>query len=151
MSTFQDILNKPANQIEKPTPIPMGTYLFLVDGQPKFDKSPKQQTDFVEFQCRVLQPGQDVDVAAIQEFESKFGPINGRQMRLSFFDAWKLANKDGTGFLDHLGVDTTKALGEAISEAPGRQFYGTVTHKPSINQSTGEVNIYANITGTAKV
>jgi hypothetical protein len=142
------------SEVEKPTPIPVGTYLFTVDGQPRFDKSTKKQTEFVEFTCRILQPGPDVDATALSEYQAKFGSPTGKQMKLTFYEGqeWRLVNKDGTGFLDHLGVAAASpSVSAAISQAPGQQFWGTVTHRPSTNQQTGEVNVYAEISQTAKV
>jgi hypothetical protein len=150
MSTFQDILNKPASSIEPPKLFPIGTYLWLVEGQPRFDKSKQKQTDFVEFTCRCLQPGPDVDAAAAAEAN-----VTGKTRTMTFYlteDAvFRLSNKDGTGFLNHLDVDTDKPLGQAISEAPGRQFWGTITHRSNTNPQTGEVRIFAEISSTAKV
>lgn len=150
MSTFQDILNKPASEIEPPKLFPIGTYLWLIEGQPRFDKSKQKQTDFVEFNCRCLQPGPDVDPAAADEAK-----VIGKTRNLTFYiteDAlFRLANKDGSGFLNHLGVDTNQSLSAAISEAPGRQFWGTISHRSNVNQQTGEVRIFAEINQTAKV
>jgi hypothetical protein len=153
MSTFQDILNRPSSEIERPKPLPPGTYLFLVEGQPRFDKSSKKQTDFVEFTCRILQPGDDVDKAALAEVPG--GTAIGKQMKLTFYlteDAiFRLVNKDGTGFLNHLGIDLGPPLGQLISEAPGRQFFGSVKHRSVTNDQTGEVSIFSEIGSTAKV
>jgi hypothetical protein len=118
------------------------------------DKSTKKQTEFVEFTCRILQPGPDVDATALSEYQAKFGSPTGKQMKLTFYEGqeWRLVNKDGTGFLDHLGVAAASpSVSAAISQAPGQQFWGTVTHRPSTNQQTGEVNVYAEISQTAKV
>jgi hypothetical protein len=152
-ATFSSILDRPSSEIERPKPLPPGTYLFLVEGQPRFDKSTKKQTDFVEFTARILQPGNDVDPAAMAEVPG--GTAVGKTMKLTFYlteDAvFRLINKDGTGFLNHLGIEVGPPLGQLISEAPGRQFWGTVKHRSVENQQTGEVSIFSEIGSTAKV
>jgi hypothetical protein len=151
MTTFQDILNKPASSIESPKPLPVGTYLWLVEGQPRFDKSSKKQTPFVEFTCRCLQPQGDVDTQALAELPSAIGSSKKMTFYLTEDAAFMLMNKDGNGFLNHLGISADQPLGQAISQAPGNQFLGTIRHRSNTNDQTGEVRIFAEIGQTAKV
>ena len=53
---FSAILDDDPADAEAPKGLPAGQYVFLVNGQPKFDKSTKKGTDYVEFTCKPLQP-----------------------------------------------------------------------------------------------
>jgi hypothetical protein len=131
MPNFSDILSRKSSEIKAPKPLPPGSYVWLIEGQPRFDRSTKQQTDFVEFTCRCLQPQGDVDQAALQEA----GGAQNKTQRLTFWltdeAVYRLSNKDGTGFLEQLGLTGSESIGEKISMAPGRQFVGHIRHKAS--------------------
>jgi hypothetical protein len=144
MSNFQEILNKPSTSIEKPKPVPVGTYLGLVTGQPRFDKSKQKQTDFVEYTVKLLQPREDVN----QDDLLAMGGLDGKTMRLTYYitdDAtWRLKQF----LVEHLGIEEgSKTLGQMIPEAMGKQVYVTVSHQASQDGTA----VYANASGTAKV
>lgn len=151
MNTFTSILDRPSNSIEKPKPLPVGTYLFLTQGQYKQDKSTKKQTEYVEFSCKILQAGEDVDQEALDL--ALTNPNTGEKKALSEVimkntyylteaSAWRL-----TQFLDHLvGEDSAdQSVRQRLSLTPGRQFLGSVVH-----EQQGE-SIFAKINGTAPV
>lgn len=47
--SFSSILDRAPSEIEKPKPMPVGSYITLLVGQPRIDKSTKKQTEFREF------------------------------------------------------------------------------------------------------
>ena len=146
MSSFQDILNKPAAEIEAPKPLPVGTYLCLVDGQPEHKTMGKNNTDCFEFNMKFVQPGPDVDQQAMLE-TLKGKALNERSLKHRLFvteDAvWRLKK-----FLEDLGIELgTRGLGECIPEAMGRQVYLTIGHRSSDDGQS----VYMDIKGTAKV
>lgn len=144
---FQSILDTPVEQIERPKPLPAGTYMCVVGGQPRFDKSARKQTDFVEFTLNVAQPGPDVDQAALAEA----GGAAGKTLRVTFYLTQEAAYRLKE-FLGHLGLDDgTKTLREQIAMAPGRQVYANVVHQVVTNDQTGETAIYANVSKTAAI
>src|SRR6185437_1001481 len=49
MNSFSYILDKPATEIDRPKPLPVGTYTWSIQGLPKHDKSREKQTPYVEF------------------------------------------------------------------------------------------------------
>ena len=70
MANFTDILNKPAETVEKPKPRPVGTYLCIVDGPHKQrDVKGKDGTEYpvVGFTFKTMQAQEDVDQAALAE------------------------------------------------------------------------------------
>lgn len=63
-TNLSDILSQGADvddqgNVKQPKPIPAGIYLSQVMGVPRFDKSKKKQTPFVEFTHKLLEPQDD--------------------------------------------------------------------------------------------
>lgn len=141
---FGALLDKPSSDIERPKPLPQGTYQFAINGMYKLDKTTKKQTEYVEFTCNVIGAAEDVDEEALKEM----GGFQGKSMRQTFYiteDAlWRLKK-----FLtDDLGIEEgDKSLRQMLDETPGCQFLGTVKHEAS---QDGE-SVYANIGSTAPV
>lgn len=147
MANFQDILSKPAADIEPPKPLPVGTYLCLVDGLPEHKTMGKNNTDCFEFNLKFMQAGNDVDQQQLLE-TLKGKSLSDRSLKHRLFvteDAvWRLKQF----LVDHLLIEAgTRGLGEMIPEAMGRQVYVTLGHRAS---DDGQ-NIYMDIKGTAKV
>jgi hypothetical protein len=150
---FSSILDDDPADAEAPKGLPQGQYVFIVDGQPKFDKSSKKGTDFAEFTCKPIQPMDSVDqnalAAALSRKDGTTRVLSDMSMRLTFYlteDAkYRLA-----AFMKHCGLDITgetKSYSQWISEMPGCQFVGTVGQTMS---DDGE-RMYSNITKTAPV
>ena len=141
---FGSILNKPMSQTERPKPLPVGSYICVVKGLPRFDKSSKKQTPFVEFTLQPLQAGDDVDAEALEDM----GGIVNKTIRATYYtteDAmWRLKK-----FLTDCGIDEddNKSFDQAISETPGCQVVAHLKHQAS---DDGEA-VYAQISGTAAV
>lgn len=148
---FSSILDQQASEIESPKPMPAGTYVFQVKGLPRFDKSAKKGTDFVEFTCIPVDVYSDeghepdVDLDALDE-AGGLSKFRERGMRLTFYiteDAKHRLKK----FLEHLGIDPEgQSLRSMIDNSPNCQFIGFVKHSASDDGET----IYANITKTAR-
>jgi hypothetical protein len=145
MANFQDILNKPMDEIDAPVPLPVGTYLCLVDGVPEVSQKGKNQNTAVTFNLKFMQPQADVDQSAlISALKGKTLPDRSIRHNLWVTEdaAWRLKQ-----FLkDHLAVEA-KSMSEAIAQAQGRQVYVTLGHRPSDDGT----QIYMDIKSTAKV
>lgn len=125
-TTFASILDRPSNEIERPKPIPVGTYSGVVMGLPRYDKSSKKGTEFVEFTIGNLAAGDDVDADAL---DSMGGAAN-KTMKATYYltedAAWRL--KD---FLDHLGIEDEGTLRERVEQTSGKSVRFFVKHEPS--------------------
>lgn len=152
MNTFTSILDRPSNTIEPPKLLPVGTYLWAVKGQPREDKSTKQQTDFVEFTLQLLQVGEDVDQ---QEFDAALtNASTGEKKALgditmkNTYYITEAAAYRLTEFLDHCGAgDDTMSPRQRMSMTPGCQVLASIVHKPSQDGK----KLFANIGQTAPV
>ena len=149
--SFEDILNKPAAEIDRPKPLPIGSYTWTVVGLPRFDKSKEKQTPFYEFNVKCSGALDDVDEDALANWARRADGSN-RQLsdfatRLTFYiteeSVYRLQD-----FLEHCGIDLEgKSIAQAIEDTPNSQFVGAITHSPSRDGTT----VYANIGKTAPV
>jgi hypothetical protein len=149
LTNFADILNKPADQIEKPKPTPTGTYLTIIAGPP--EQKTVNEKPVISFKHKVIQAQDDVDQAALAEA----GGV-GKVMPNDFF----LMTNDGNvndwpilQFLENtLGIEKTgKSLAQMLAEAPGKQCYVTIKHEIYTDKRTNTPEIAARISGSAKV
>lgn len=142
--TFEEILDQQVTEVKVPPPIPSGTYLFAVEGFPVQAEVGADKTKCLDFSAKILMPREDVSQAELDAFD---GGVQGKTMRLRFFLTERSLFMLDRFLFEHLGIELGKPRKQAISEALGRQFYGTVKHTP---RDDGQ-GFYANITGTAKV
>ena len=151
MANFEDILNKPADQIDKPKPLPIGTYIWTVQGLPRHDKSKEKQTPFYEFTVKCAGAADDVDEDALKEWATKadgsMRSLTDFTSRITFYitedSIYRLQE-----FMEHCGIDLEgKSVGQALDETPNCQFVGAIVHTPSKDGTA----IYANIGKTAPV
>jgi hypothetical protein len=128
---FGALLDTPSSEVERPKPLPAGSYTAVVHGLPRYDKSTKKQTEFVEFTLNLLAAGDDVDEGELKEM----GGFAGKTMRATYYITdtalWRL--KD---FLDHLGIEDEGSLRQRIEEAPGKQVGIFIKHEPSQDGTT---------------
>lgn len=132
--SFSSILDRQSTEIERPKPFPIGTYLWVVKGQPRFDKSSKKQTPFVEFTLAAVQAQDDVDQEAMEEYlnrkDGSKKALNEQSTRATFYltedAAWRL-----TEFLDHCGVAEDQTVAQRINDAINCQVYGEIRHEPN--------------------
>jgi len=146
-ASFSSILDKPSNEIERPKPLPVGTYLAMVKGQPRFDKSKQKGTPFAEFTLTLLQHGEDVDAGAIKDY------LGTRKLnQIDIKDTYYLTEEAAyrlKDFCDHCGVENADgvSLGQRVAQTPGCQLLISIAHKPS---DDGQ-RIYANVRQTSAV
>ena len=68
---LSDILDKPATQLDRPKPLPVGEYIWMTIGLPRHDKSKEKQTPYVEFKVKCLSALESVDQEALDEWANK--------------------------------------------------------------------------------
>ena len=123
---FGALLDKPASDIERPKPLPQGSYHCIVKGLPRFDKSSKKFTEFVEFTLQPTAAGEDVD----EEDLAAMGGIANKTIRATYYiteDAlWRL--KD---FLSHCGIEEDGSLRNTIDQTPNCEVIAFIKHRAS--------------------
>lgn len=134
---FSSLLDRAPSEVERPKPLPAGSYVTLIEGLPRYDKSTKKQTDYVEFTHRFLSSGEDVEAteldAALTSIDGTKKPLNEVRMKNTFYltenSLWRL--KD---FLQHLGFDIESdeySLRDLVESTAGKQCGVFVKHVPS--------------------
>ena len=123
---FGALLDKPASDVERPKPLPQGSYHCIVKGLPRFDKSSKKFTEFVEFTLQPTSAGEDVD----EEDLEAMGGIANKTIRATYYiteDAlWRL--KD---FLSHCGIEEDGSLRNMIDQTPNCEVIAFIKHRAS--------------------
>jgi len=146
---FSAILNRQSSEVERPKAMPIGSYIWAITGLPRYDKSAKKGTPFVEFACKPLQAvevdAEDLE-AALQKKDGSNKLLGDMQQKLTFYlteDAlWRLKKFLVT---DLQIEEEEKTLQQMIDESVGCQFIGTIGHDPT---QDGE-GVYAQIKQTA--
>lgn len=143
-TSFASVLDMPSGDIERPKPLPPGSYVAVVQGQPRQDKSAKKQTEFVEYTLKLLEAQEDVDTDALKEI----GGIADKTIKSTYYltenSVWRLKE-----FLEHCGVemDESTSLRQLIGEAAGCQVLITIAHEASQDGSA----VFAKVKNTAAV
>jgi hypothetical protein len=130
-ATFGSILDRAPSEIEKPKPAPVGSYITAIVGQPRYDKSSKKQTEFVEFTHKFISAGDDVDADELEAFlgDRKLSEITIKNTYyLTEASLWRVKE-----FLEHAGVnlDDMESLREGIEATAGAQVGLFINHEPS--------------------
>ena len=130
-ASFSSILDRAPSEIEKPKPAPQGSYTTVLVGQPRFDKSSKKQTDFVEFTHKLLSAGDDVDEDDLKAFLGD-RKLADNQIKNTYYitegAVWRLKE-----FLEHCGIDQDdiESLRAGVEETPGKQVGIFINHEAS--------------------
>lgn len=124
---FASLLATAGGDIERPPPMPVGSYICTVQGLPRFDKSSQKQTDFVEFTLKFNEAREDVDPDDLE----KIGGIKDKTIKATYYITetalWRL--KD---FLAACGLEANgdKTLEELIDETPNCTVGIFIRHEP---------------------
>lgn len=141
---FGALLDTPSSEVERPKPLPVGSYVCMVLGQPRYDKSAKKQTEFVEFTLKFLSAEDDVDADELKEM----GGVADKTIKDTYYitetSLWRL--KDFLTSCD-LDVDGDESLRALIEETPGKQVGIFIKHEASQDGQS----IFARVGKTFKV
>lgn len=126
---FQQLLSKPAEQIEKPKPWPAGTYRGVIKGR-EFGESGQKKTPYLRLALSALSPGEEVDADALAQ-ALKGKPISDRQFRRDFYitpDAeYRIVELAESCGISKAG----RSLAELIEELPNQEVIFSMIQKPS--------------------
>lgn len=142
---FGALLDKAPTEVERPKPLPKGTYHCVVQGLPEYDKSSKKQTEFVRFTLKPLSAAEDVDTDELAEF----GPLGDKTITSTYYITQNSLYRLND-FLGHLGFDLESSefsLRELCEQTAGRQVKVFIKHRPSDDGQS----IFAEVGSTAAV
>lgn len=133
---FEDILDRPIGQTERPKPLPVGPYYWAVKGPGEHGESAKKQTPQIVFTCVCLGPVNDkaVDEEQLETWltnaDGSRKKLTDVEMKLTFYKVdsvlWRLQQ-----FLEHLGFNPKgeESYNQLLAEVPGKEFIGTIKHQ----------------------
>jgi hypothetical protein len=134
-TSFESILDTPAEEVSRPKAGPVGTYDVIVKGLPEHGQSSQKKTPFVKFTYAFVAAHDDVDETELAEWlTDKDGnqmPIGERTIRDTYYttpDAlWRL-----TDVLEHMGIDAEgKTIRQMLDETPNASLRILVSHRSS--------------------
>lgn len=152
---FNDVLNTPVTDIEKPPLPPFGSYKMIVTKPPvlrQITGKDGTEYDVLDFICRGLEAGPDVDASALEAY----GPVKNIVQTHTFMfnksdeTAFKTTLSRLRTFLEkHLnlpveGIELKEALPKAVNAA----FMANIQYDPDPRDAS---NMFARIKSTGPV
>lgn len=132
---YASLLDKPASVDDRPKTQPQGSFLTIIKGLPRYDKSSRKQTDFVEFTAQIQAAGPDVDeddlAAWLTKSDGSVVKLSDKTLKLTYYlteNSIFMLND----FLDHCGIDDadgTKSRRERIDETPNAEVVVFIRHE----------------------
>jgi len=124
---FSKILQKQATEIEKPKPLPIGTYLTVNQKLPEFKGVGKNDTPCAEFGLVIVAP-----VEVDQDALAAYGEVKGKNIRHRMFLTEGTEYRTKEELVNAFGLDEAgKNLGQLFNETINKQVLVTIKHRPS--------------------
>lgn len=126
-ATFESILDTPATEVERPKPLPAGTYEGIVQGLFEQGESSKKKTPYVRFTYKVTSALDDVDSDELEEM----GGLADKTIKDTYYTTPEALFRL-TDTLEAMGIDLTgKSIRHALDESPNASVKIVVGHRPS--------------------
>lgn len=146
-ANFAEILNMAPSEAKPPAQVPVGSYLCVVQGMPRYDVSSQKGTPFAEYTFSILAAGEDVEEADIAAME---GGVVGKTIKNQYYltENSMFMLKD---FLGHCGLDVDGAgsFKELVDQANGCQII--VAIKRQASKDPNDKRTFSRVAGTAPV
>lgn len=126
MVDFTALLNRKADECEKPVAVPQGSYIMSIVGYTT-GESRQKKTPYVEIETKIVAPREDVDM---DEYAKVKNPQE-RSFKTPFYitedSLYRLEE-----FLSKAGLPTAgRSFTEILAEMAGAQIVGIVSHRMS--------------------
>ena len=134
-ASFESILDMPADAVERPKPIPAGTYDVIVKGLYEQGESSQKKTPFVRFIYAITSAGEDVDPDEL----SAIGGLDGKTIRDTYYTTPDAMFRL-TDTLENMGIDLDgKSIRHGLDETPNAALRIVVAHRAVDDQIFAEV------------
>jgi hypothetical protein len=150
---FTDALDRKLEEIERPSNLPAGNYIWTSSKHPEIDEFTSKAGDpfsRVTFMLQCVNPSDDVDPDELEEYGNVAGAMNRKVFLFNESEAEKQGFERGMfqlrNFLEHCGLSPDMPLNEALAASVGTQFLGELKFTPS--RDDPEV-IYTEVNRTA--
>lgn len=151
-TTFGAILDTPSTAVERPKPLPAGTYHCVVDKQYKEGTTTRKGTEFIEFSLKPMSALDDVNEedlkASLTSADGSVKPLSDKRIRATYYLTPDSIYRLNDFLINDLGiVQGKKKLRQMIGEAQNRQVLAHIKLVPSDDGTM----LYANMDKTAPV
>lgn len=127
---FESILDTPTANVERPKPIPVGTYDAIVRGLYEEGVSKEKKTPYVQFAFAIMAANEDVDadeLEAIGGIADKVLKNNSTKFYTTPDSLWRLNEA-----MEAMGVDLEeKTVRQALAETPNSSCKILIVHEAS--------------------
>jgi hypothetical protein len=139
---FADILNKPSGEASRPTAVPPGTYLCVVDGPYRTARVGADQTETVDFTLKILSVIEG-DAAEMASHKNGNGVLGESLFGRFWMTEKALYRLDD--FFNAIGLPKGTSYKQNLAEAPNHQVVVNVTQRPAPDGSRmfNEIRGYA--------
>lgn len=134
--TFESILDTPADAVERPKPLPAGTYAVVVRGMPEHGVSSQKKTPFVRFTYALIAAGDDVDpdelATLLTDKDGTQQPIGSKTIKDTYYTTHDSLFRL-TDALENMGLDTNsdKTIRQLLDDTPNAELNILVGHRAS--------------------
>lgn len=138
---FSKLLSKPMDSVEKPKPLPAGTFLGVISKY-EFGESKDKKTPYVRFFLNLTGPGPDIEASSVEGID-----FSKKQLRRDYFltDDAMYRLKD---LLQSVGIPTAgRTFDESIPDTLNCQVIIEVTQRNNPTDPTQIFNDVGNIKG----
>lgn len=148
---FESILDTPVANVERPKPMPAGTYDCIVRGLYEEGVSSQKKTPFVKFTYAFQAALDDVDEDELKELltdkEGNTAPLSDRTIKDTYYTTPDALFRL-TDVLTNMGIEDleSKTIRQALSETPNSPIRVVISHRAS---EDGE-SIFAEVKRTMK-
>lgn len=126
-TSFESILDQKAEEVERPKPLPAGTYDCIVRGLPEYGESSQKKTPFARFTLAITAAGEDVDPDELEEM----GGIADKTIKSTYYTTPDALFRL-TDFLEHCGIEPDgKTVRQMIDESPNCAVRAVISHRAS--------------------
>lgn len=126
-ASFESILDTPATEVDRPKPLPAGTYDGVVKGLYEQGESSQKKTPFVRFTYVMQAAGEDVDEEELQAI----GGIDGKTIKDTYYTTPEALFRL-TDTLERMGIDMEgKTVRQALDETPNASIRIVIGHRAS--------------------
>jgi hypothetical protein len=132
-TSFESILDTPADKVERPKPLPAGTYSAIVKGMPEHGVSAQKKTPFVRFTYVLQDAFDDVDedelAALLTDKDGNVSAISEKSIKDTYYTTpdslFRL-----TDALEAMGIELDqKTIRAALDETPNCSINIVVSHR----------------------
>lgn len=132
-TSFESILDTPADKVERPKPLPAGTYSAIVKGMPEHGISSQKKTPFVKFAYALQEAYDDVDEdelkAVLTNQEGQVQALSSKSISDTYYTTPDALFRL-TDALEAMGIDLTdKTIRAALDETPNCSINVVVSHR----------------------